>query len=143
MFDSFSNIIFIFVALTIFIVRAIVQAKKKPEEPPPIPVHFEDEEPEYFKNTHGSAAVTPPLAQAKTHQTKAALSVLPLQTNISLPSVSAAVKTDGSKIPQAPGRPAGTVPAGQKDFTLNLNHLSPMKQAVVMAEILGTPKGMQ
>jgi len=35
--------------------------------------------------------------------------------------------------------PSAELPQG----FLHLDHLSPMKQAVVMAEILGPPKGMQ
>jgi len=136
MFNSSVNIIFIIVLVLIFVVRTIAQAaKKKNDDEPPIPVHFEDDEPEYSTAraaVHNAAAS--PLGQT----------ALPSQNR----RPAQAVRPPSIKPVAAPkASPAGQTMAGapaaeQKGFSLNLNHLSPMKQAVVMAEILGTPKGL-
>ena len=152
-----SNIIIILFAVVVVIIRAVTQVRKKPEKKPPqvrIPVSFEDEkEPEMA--VRSTMAVPPAVKAARPKQplgSRATLSPLTAKTAFDSgdtafhkgPAVSkgetgAAV---GSKT--VPVRSAGAVgvsPA-QRDFILKLNHLSPMKQAVVMAEVLGPPKGM-
>jgi len=140
MFDSTANIIFIIVLVVIFIGRTIAQAaKKKQEEPPPIPVHFEDDEEEHFNPRNLApnnqpvkpAAVPPKMGQYR-----------PLPQSALSPSIAASGGTVPRTAPAGQGAVTGTVPPAQKGFNLNLNHLSAMKQAVVMAEVLGTPKGL-
>ena len=165
---SLINIGFIVLALVIFIGRTIAKARKKQEEPPPqphIPVHFEDEpveEPEYFKGkgpAHGST--TAPAKKSAVTMARQYQALKPLETytppalNTTLSSADsdlfkppAAARTT-AKPRMAPAGAAmgiagaGAVPPGQKGFPANLSRLSPLKQAVVMAEILGPPKGLQ
>ena len=131
MFNSMpSNIIFILVVVVIFVVRTAIQSRKKPEKKPPqvrIPVHFEDEK--------------KPAVRAK-----AAAAVKAPKQSRSSPALSSS-----SNLYAAPSAAGGTGPVGnagtptpvRKDFASNLSRLSPLKQAVVMAEILGPPKGLQ
>ena len=155
---NLSNILFIFIAVAIFISRTIVQARKKQAPPPRIPVHFEDDEdPEYFKRT-SAAKETASGSTVKTARPKQSLN---LQAALSSSSIteskvkSAAFNSGDTGIYNAPSgtaigpktataRNAGAagVSPARSGFALNLNHLSPMKQAVVMAEVLGPPKGM-
>ena len=145
--------------VVIFVVRTILQAKKKQEKPPPqhrIPVHFvDDDEGEYFrKNTpagtstavpkkaplHGSLAASS-ATQAKLRQNQSARlrKTVPAIMKAATESGTAA----GTKAAAAERPGTGAVSPGQKGLLFNLNQLSQMKQAVVMAEILGPPKGMQ
>jgi len=132
MFDSIFEYIIIFIPIAIFIGRMVSKYRHKNQAPPPkipqpdISVHFEDDDyhddydEDYRDDEHINKepvknippAWSPPLAPAV--------------------SVNLAEKTPVS-IPVLPR---------QKDFVFNLNHLSPLKQAVVMAEILGPPKGL-
>jgi len=144
MFENFSNVIFIAVALAVFIGRTIAQAKKKREaeeaeaanptaQPasPRIPsVHFDEDDdyvPGYLKKptpqTPGRVAAKPPKKQP-------AAKVTP-PPNVDM------------LFSPARTAPARAASSGREGFSFNLAHLSPMKQAVLMAEILGTPKGMQ
>jgi hypothetical protein len=142
MFDSFSNVIFVIIALAIFIGRTILQAqgKKKPDpDPKPrIPVHFEDDdkgEPyifsrgasDYIKNMAAEIKKKNPaplIAEAK----------IPPPPAVS-PEGMAAGETATANVNSRTAAPAGQV-------VFNINHLSPLKQAVVMAEVLGPPKGL-
>ena len=133
---SFPNLIFFALAIAVFIGRTLVAAKKRKTEPPPPPpkvpaLHFEqddDDIPGYLKTPRPAAKA------AKTAPKKQPAAVKPAPAKDTPPA---------DKIAPVKGTlPPGSLAAGQADFTLNLAHLSPMKQAVVMAEILGPPKGM-
>ena len=147
MFENFSNVIFIAVALAIFIGRTVAQARKKQKEPPPPPpkapvLHFEDDDddiPGYLKKP---APKKQPVKQPVKKQTS------------SLLGKAAAIKKDKDTSPPVPvtadrlfparAAPlAGAASQGQEGFTFDLGHLSPMKQAIVMAEILGPPKALR
>jgi hypothetical protein len=142
LFESVSNLIFILIPLAIFIGRIVVQAKNKREQPPQIPVHFEDEEDSEYSEES-------PLVNAAQTQ-KRDVAVVPPKPTFSPTTQLIAGEDSGfhSKVQElyrTPKKvPAANVPVvpEEKSFALNLNHLSPMKQAVVMAEILGSPKGM-
>jgi len=143
MFENFSNLIFIAVMLAIFIGRTVLQARKKKDEeaeqekappPPPRPrvqaLHFEvkdDDDVGYVKK--------PPVRTAKQPIKKpAAKTVSSIKKEIAPPpNVEKLFPIKGT---------ARAVSSEQAGFSFNLDHLSPMKQAVVMAEILGPPKGM-
>ena len=145
MFDSVFNYIIFLIPLAIFIGRLVVQARGKHEAPQNIPVHFEDDdESEYFKGLNPPEVQTPGLAGA--------------QTPVSPPQARAVKRVTRSQLvnPQLVN-PQINVPVpepvvmetishraapGKENFTLNLNHLSPLKQAVIMAEVLGPPKGL-
>ena len=151
MFNSLANILIVLIPLSIFIGRAIVEARSKRAPPPRIPVHFEDDdEPEYFKRkTSAHSAEASNTQAAKTARRQ---KVLPSSASIVTTAFSSEGDTGSSLVSTAAGSPraaparrntgTGTDSPERKDFVLNLNHLSPMKQAVVMAEILGPPKGM-
>jgi len=128
MVDSFFNIIIVLIPIAIFIGRIVsqAQAKRKPAPPkrqPPIPVHFEDYDDE--ERRFAPSAVTKPAMNNK-DKTDA---YMPLPVN-------------SAPIPP-PLKKAKTSYAEPAQGFLNLNHLSAMKQAVIMAEILGPPKALQ
>jgi len=128
--DSLFNIIIVLIPLAIFIGRIVLQAqaKRKPEPPkkqPPLPVHFEDYEDEdnrQFAPSAVSKQVISNKDRADTYNPPPLVDIAPKP----LPVVKA--KTPSAEPVQG---------------FLNLNHLSLMKQAVVMAEILGPPKSLQ
>jgi hypothetical protein len=127
--DSLFNIVIVLIPVAIFIGRIVLQAqaKRKPEPPrkqPPIPVHFEDyddDERQFVPSAFSKQAINNK-GRADTYNPP--------------PSLDSAPKPP-------PLIKAKTPSAEPAQGCLNLNHLSPMKQAVVMAEILGPPKGMQ
>jgi len=160
MFDSFSNIIFIFILVAVFIGRTVAEARKKKAPPPPAPkvpaLHFEEKEEdetlEYFKKIAaqgkiGHGAVAAPQAVKTAGKTrKKQASALPAQavnSSYITGGDTGSYEASGSKSsPAKENVKPGVYTPGQREFTLNLNHLSPMKQAVVMAEILGQPRGL-
>ena len=131
-----SNLIFIFIALAIFIGRTIVEARKKKKPPPRKPertippIHFEADKPAAPAKKARQTQAAQKLSQAK--------AALAPKEEVSLPSAAVSPKP-----PPAAAKNVAPVAAEQKVFSFNLNHLSPLKQAVVMAEILGPPKGME
>ena len=162
MFDSFFNVIFIFIIIVIFIGRTFAEAKKKKKAPPPPPrprvepLHFEEKEEEdaleFLKSLAAqgtrSAAAAKPLTKTAEKARKTQAPDFAAQTANTFSFIS----TEDTSLYKTPSvtepKPAPakgtmrTVSQGQAGFALNLNHLSPLKQAVVMAEILGPPKGM-
>ena len=133
MFESLgSNVIFIVIAVIVLIGRVVFDSKRKKKPPPPkekIPVHFVDGE----KNIPKARPVVKkpkvvPLFSTSLEDSPFSPIKYPFQEN------------GMTNLQQAPVKTA--VPE-KKDFSFNLNNLSPMQQAVVMAEILGPPKGMQ
>ena len=143
--DSIFNYIIFLIPVALIVTRLVNRARAKnappPKKPPQpyIPVHFEDDGTEselgYFKNRVAQDSIAPPKqVQARKTQKTVAAPFIP--------------KPDFSSfITEAP-RPTPVKSVGaasitkRKDFTSPLGHLSPLKQAVVMAEILGQPKGM-
>lgn len=161
--ENLSNLIFIAVAVAIFAGRTISQARKKREEaeeaekkrqqqpqqaqrrqprqePRIAPLHFQEKDedddyiPGYLKKP------TPSVKAAKSASKKspgiAARTVVPVRdtspTQIDIERLFAAAR---------PARPAAT-PEGGQGFTFNLSRLTPLQQAVVMAEVLGPPKSL-
>ena len=134
--ESAFNVLIAVVAIVIFVGRAVYEAKKKTSKPPPkvkIPVHFEDdEEPKYF-NGKAPAVVSKTVKKPSPKQKKPAASKqqpTPPRQELFPDAPSANMPLPANKT------------ASEKSFPNNLDHLSPMKQAVVLAEILGTPKGL-
>jgi hypothetical protein len=147
--DNISNFVIFLIPVALIVTRLINRAKAKnappPKKPPApyIPVHFEDdteEELEYLKNRddHVSTAVSqqakvPP---RKTFAGKAQKSVAsPFAAKPEMPVF-------GLTPPPVPAKSVRPLLQQQKDFSFNFSHLSQMKQAVLMAEILGKPKGI-
>ena len=146
--SSVSNYIFLLIPLAIFIGRIVARARNKhnppPKKPPQpyIPIHFEDDnyndESDYLEDeivSYGKGKSLPNAKKSKTSR--------PVKTGIgdegdlfpsSLPK---AVSVSSVK---------SAAPVRENEFSLNLERfskkLSPMQQAVAMAEILGPPKGM-
>jgi len=123
MFDNiFDNIIFL-IPVAIIIGRLFHKARNKnkppPKKPPQpyIPIHFEDDidddEPE---------------VKEVVKERQPEISILESSP------VKPAVVTRNLPLPET---------GVQKDFFANLQRLSPLKQAVVMSEVLGPPKALQ
>jgi hypothetical protein len=159
MFENFSNLIFIAVALAVFVGRTVAQARKRreadeekaadanspqrpgagqgarqatrPAAPRVPPVHFEEKSkdddyvPGYMKKS------SPAKPAAKKPAAKPAPA--PIATPI-LPSANL------DKLFPARAPMATRANFAEQEFSFNLGHLSPLKQAVIMAEILGPPK---
>jgi hypothetical protein len=134
MFDSLSNIIIVLIPLAIFIGRIVLQAqaKRRPEPPrkqPPIPVHFEDDDDEDDRQFAPTAVSRQAINKAINSKDRAdTFNPLPLMDNA--PKPPPVIKAKTPSVEPVRG-------------SLDLSHLSPIKQAVVMAEILGPPKGLQ
>ena len=143
MFESIFNYVFILIPIAIFVGRIVTQAKAKRSPPPPrsaprIPVHFEDDDDENSVKVIGKEAL------AKNTKLKEIFpkeifpkeifpkEVVPTEA---LPPVKAALEVPVARQPPSAKK--------QEKPGLNLGNLSPLKQAVVMAEILGPPKAFQ
>ena len=134
--DTVFNLIILLVPAAIIIGRIVVGARNKRNPPPApaqprIPVHFEDDSDNYFRK---QLSTRQPETRPRAQTPPSKLATLVPET---FPPAT------GSGVKLASGKPVAVAPSGHKDFTLNLSHLSPLKQAVVMAEILGPPKGME
>jgi len=132
--DSLFNIIIVLIPLAIFIGRIVLQAqaKRRPEptrKQPPIPVHFEDYNDDDERQFAPSAVLKQATNRAINNKDRAGAYNPPPMVD-SAPKPSPLIKAKASSAEPVQG-------------FLYLNHLSPMKQAVVMAEVLGPPKGMQ
>ena len=140
MFENFSNLIFIAVAIAVFIGRTVAQAKKKREQeeapPPPPPraptLHFEEKEEDDFVRRIQPAKPKPPAKKPAV----AAKVATPARKDTVPPAITAEQLFPTRAVPIA------AAAQNQGDFSFNLNHLSPLKQAVIMAEILGPPKAL-
>ena len=165
MVENFSNLIFIAVALAVFIGRSVVQAKKRQKEeeeekknpkPKPKPqvqgqrpkvhtLHFEEDgEDDYVPGYLKKPAPAPkpvPAKVTKKPQTPAR-TPLPSRSVPTPPQVDRAFPIVPTISSVRPIMPIGALSSGEEGFNLNLNHLSPMQQAVIMSEILGQPKGL-
>jgi hypothetical protein len=136
MFDSIFDIMIVLIPLSIFIGRVIVQARNKHKprptvKQPPIPVHFEDYEDDEDGVTFAPSAVSKPVIKSKDS----------LSAYTPLSSMESALKPPPAT--RAKAASAGSAQGARStQGVLNLSHLSPIKQAVVMAEVLGPPKGM-
>ena len=163
MFDSIFDNIFILIPLAIIIGRIVLQARKKhdqksnpahkPKPQPPrlhIPVHFEDD----VEESDGGTVMkvkrrVPPAPQRRT---PAPLFPEERKTSSGLQSQGAYNAYAGDResiaapvsraVPPAISVP-GTLSPAQNNFPAGLKNLSPLKQAVVMAEVLGLPKSLQ
>ncbi|MCL2205142.1 MAG: hypothetical protein FWB82_01290 [Treponema sp.] len=140
MFENFSNLIFIAIALAIFIGRTVARARKEREEaadekkaappPPPQPrvqsLHFEEKAPAATK-------------LAKPPAKKPAAKVVQQPTRREIPPAVTAEQL----FPAKAMAPVAAV-RQQDDFSsFNLGNITPLQQAVVMSEILGPPKGLR
>ena len=146
--EGFSNLFFVVIAIVIFIVRAIVQTQASKKKPPParkpetpgsvspvksgpkISVHFEDDSDDY----RGPQAAAMAVRRSSPKPAKRSLNQ-PLPPP--KPVITAASAETRIKAPPLPE--SNEI----KGFPYNLSRLPPLKQAVIMAEILGPPKGVQ
>jgi len=129
MFDSIFDIMIVLIPLAIFIGRMVLQARNRHNPQPakkqlPIPVHFEDYDDEDDRQFSPSAGLKTVIKKDRA------------DTYSPPPPMNSAPKPPPLKKAKAPS-------AEPAQGFLNLNHLSPMKQAVVLAEILGPPKGIE
>ena len=159
--DSLFNLVIILIPLAIFIGRAVTKARAKNKPPPPpaphIPVFFEDDEDEESTGEIGhwvaDRVKEVPAAPAARSLQSQALSSQKTKSLVT-PGLAEISATRGDKSIKAPKKalpstakptaaPAAKPAAVAGQGLVNLNHLSPLKQAVVMAEVLGPPKGLQ
>jgi hypothetical protein len=160
------NLLIVLLPLAIFIGRAITNARNRHEQrnqetAPKERVHqeriqrerafreegYESSSPalsrgtnEYFKGLQVSEQPnTKPARRKETAKPRKVQDGLTsaLDKTILTPTETAA---PAARSTTAGGRAASSEQGG---FAFNLKHLSPLKQAVVMAEILGTPKGLK
>jgi len=137
--DIFSNVVFVIIVAAVFIVRSVLTVKKKKEPPPPrveIPVHFEDDKAPVFVKDRAPAG-----KPKKTVRKIPSLESFPLSSPIEIP-LSTPVQTGKKTAGAVPSKGETDRVPEENNSPFNLDHLSPLKQAVVMAEILGPPKGL-
>jgi len=143
--DSIFNYIIFLIPVALIVTRLVNRARAKnappPKKPPQpyIPVHFEDDSAEselgYFKNRVAQESIAAP-KQVQARKTQKAVAA-PFTPKPNFSSFMA-----DTPRPTPVKSVGATSTLKRNDFTSTLNHLSPLKQAVVMAEILGQPKGM-
>jgi len=143
-FRSLFNLVIILIPLAIFVGRIVVQARGKHSPPPKIPVHFEDDkdDEDNYEGPKASAEYVKALSDLRNKLTsKAGKKVTPSMASVNRGAVESSTAFRAST---APGKiaPAQAV-QGEKGFPQNLARLSPLKQAVVMAEVLGPPKALR
>jgi len=143
MFENIFDSIFILIPLAIIIGRFILQARSKHKPAPPrpaIPIHFEDDEdedkPRVRKGVKGRQPEIPVLYSERLSSTFPEDKV---KEKVNVPKVQAV-----PKMPEAAKKePVIAETQARNDFFMKLNKLSPLKQAVIMAEVLGPPKALQ
>ena len=166
--NSFSAILIIVIAVVIFIVRLVADVNNRKEaddsdspsgnqkQRPQVngdrigPIHFElkdDEEPsgaKHFTAARQGAGTKPSSGQK-------ALRPKNVQASKAYPSgdtefhgtLTFETKTSPATTAAMRGKlPSSQAPSGQGGLPLYLGKLSPLQQAVVMAEVLGKPKGL-
>ena len=151
--DGIFNYVIFLIPLALVVSRVVGRLRAKKNPPPPVkkkpaqayvPVHFEvdtntaddDDSSAYFRKRN--AAEDTPL-RPQTTRRKA-------QKNVAAPfTPKPELLSTAVPIPQAavPLRNLGPASQTRRSFEFELNHLSALKQAVVMSEILGQPKGMK
>jgi len=155
--DEYFNIIIFLIPLAIFIGRAVSTARNRGKNAPetvsenkPTPLHFEEDgdwEEEYPDREKKATArdlyyqgAPPPKPSPPMNP----LGTYPLEEKVEpFPSFSVASRTVSRTVSNLVEAPVQTVNKTEFPGTLNIKHLSVLKQAVVMSEILGTPKGLQ
>ena len=147
MFDSIIYLVVILVPVAIFIGRLVSGARNKNQPSAPVVVHFEEnEEPEYFRGKAPalSSLMSAPLTRASIRSAPRNQEVLAASIpEESLPPAENLVSLSVADTPAPKRNVPAPAASGQGKGSLNLSHLSPLKQAVVMAEILGPPKGLE
>jgi len=129
MFGGIFDSIIILIPIAIIIGRFVVQArnKRKPPpprpKPPPIPVHFMDDEDDKPVVRRAVKKERPSISMFEIHEPAQPVYKKPAEVT--------------KKVLPLP------VTQKQDDFFQKLNKLSPLKQAVIMAEVLGPPKALQ
>ena len=152
MFDSFFNVLIVIVALIVFIGRTVLQVRGKKKAPvqqqkkqapqqqkKQATIFFEDKDDEPYRDLAYYVELEEKKAkEAAAAKKKAAQKKIPNEQVVKDTRVTEPVFP---KITQASAIP--TQVQVHTSVLSDLRHLSPLKQAVVMAEVLGTPKGLQ
>ena len=148
MFDEISSSILLLIPLAIFIGRIFLQAKSRNtsqtksqiEEP----VIYDEEEDDFIRRLSGKG--TSNQRQSKTFSNNKKAAVAPEKSlgvlgSGNLPSSGRSSPATAAR--KTPVRSVAGVAAASGTGFAKLANLSPLKQAVIMAEVLGPPKGMQ
>ena len=146
--DSIFNYVIFLIPIAILINRFVQRAKAKNAPPPPkkpkpayVPVHFEvdsdDDDLGYFKNRAATLEAPQPQRPAPVAQRRKT------QKNVAVPFAQKPEFQGGAQPPVVMTRPVTPVAQPRRDFSFNLSHLSSLKQAVIMSEVLGQPKAMR
>jgi len=164
--DGIFNYIIFLIPLALVVSRVVGRFKAKKNPPPPVkkkpaepfvPVHFEVDKPEkvskvekpdkidedddyltsYFKKRNAAENTTlRPQTQTQTTRRKT-------QKNVAAPFTPKLELSSPLLSPPVVARSVELTSPRRTDFGVTLNHLSPLKQALIMSEVLGQPKGMR
>jgi len=144
MFDSIFESIFIFIPVAIIIGRFILQARAKHKKPPPRrpdPIHFEENADRKKPKVKTNVKKKPrPVPSLFSDRLSSSFPEDKAKAKVSVPKVKAAIKMP-EPVKNEPVIMAE--PHVEEGFFQKLNKLSPIKQAVIMAEVLGPPKALQ
>ena len=147
MFDGLPNLFFLLIPLAIFIGRMVFEARARRDRSPAqpkIPVHFEDEDDDeetergFFLRNHAEHTPAAPVPSVPAKAPAAgALGAMFSASPAAIPPGA------GAGLAAQPAPPPPPSPRGAPGLPPNIKRLPPLKQAVVMAEVLGPPKGLQ
>ena len=154
MFENLFNILIVIVAIVVFVVRSFLQVKaskkaatqKRPKPAPAIFKKDDDEEP------YRDLAYYVELEEKKAKEEASANAAKKKVVSRKAPPVQRVVKDVNISESIAPKHSPATFPvipiassrrSGRRSGISGLKHLSPLKQAVVMAEVLGSPKALK
>ena len=145
--DSLINLIIVLIPLSIFIGRAVVSARKKHQPPPKPQVQPKVEEeniPHWIREAAKVSKAPAPRKQKVSRKPQPAYQKAgDLAASIESERAATPAPAAGKVPVKAPLPVEKPITAPSERNPFNLGNLSPLKQAVVMAEILGPPKGLQ
>jgi len=149
LFNSIFDLIIILIPIAIVIGRIVVRYRNRHNPPPPSPpqphiaIHFEDDDDDSEYQAKPAAVLEKPKEFLQPPMFRAPMEANFKSKLFDTPAVVPAPRAPGPVVrPLAPPVPP-PASQSQENGLPNLDHLSPLKQAVVMAEILGPPKALQ
>ena len=145
MFRFFTGNIFILIPIALFIFFRVLEARRKQQNPSQkqdekgaggflslFEAEEDEAEPEARESTY---PLLHPNPQAKGVKVAPKRPIIPKAEKLSLPSIEPGVRAPEKILPRPVQPPLG-------DFAARLDSLPSLQRAVVMSEILGSPKGL-